>query len=183
MAPMNTAWSSLRVNADRFHRRFLELSTIGVVNKTGVHRLALSTDHLRARQWFLDEAEASGLETHIDGAGNHSAVLACGEAKAPTLLLGSHLDTVPRGGRFDGALGVLAALEVLHVIKENNLQLSTHLEAMDFTDEEGTYLGCLGSQALSGTLSTPQVSTLTQAGEQGTLKITKSKTKGAKGTT
>ena len=158
MAPMNKAWSSLRVNEDRFHRRFLELSTIGVVNKTGVHRLALSIEHLRARQWFLDEAEASGLETHIDGAGNHSAVLACGEAKAPTLLLGSHLDTVPRGGRFDGALGVLAALEVLHVIKENNLQLSTHLEAMDFTDEEGTYLGCFGSQALSGTLSTTQLS-------------------------
>ena len=155
---MNKAWSSLRVNEDRFHRRFLELSTIGVVNKTGVHRLALSIEHLRARQWFLDEAQASGLETHIDGAGNHSAVLACGEAKAPTLLLGSHLDTVPRGGRFDGALGVLAALEVLHVIKENNLQLSTHLEAMDFTDEEGTYLGCFGSQALSGTLSTTQLS-------------------------
>ena len=158
MAPMNKAWSSLRVNEDRFHRRFLELSTIGVVNKTGVHRLALSIEHLRARQWFLDEAQASGLETHIDGAGNHSAVLVCGEEKAPTLLLGSHLDTVPHGGRFDGALGVVAALEVLHLIKEKNLQLSTHLEAIDFTDEEGTYLGCLGSQALSGTLSTTQLS-------------------------
>ena len=73
-----------------------------------------------------------------------------------TLLLGSHLDSVPNGGRFDGALGVMAALEVLRTVKENGVQLKVNLEAIDFTDEEGTLVGLLGSAALAGHLS-PEV--------------------------
>jgi len=71
----------------------------------------------------------------------------------PTLLLGSHLDSVPNGGRFDGALGVMAALEVLKTVKENGLRLKVNLEAIDFTDEEGTLVGLLGSAAMAGHLS------------------------------
>src|SRR2546430_15091041 len=71
---------------------------------------------------------------------------------APTLVLGSHLDSVPRAGRFDGALGVLAALEVLRVVKAERLELPVALEAIDFTDEEGTLVGLLGSLALAGGL-------------------------------
>ena len=70
-----------------------------------------------------------------------------------TLLLGSHLDSVPNGGRFDGALGVMAALEVLRTVKENGIKLRVNLEAIDFTDEEGTLVGLLGSAALAGHLS------------------------------
>jgi len=88
----------------------------------------------------------------VDGAGNHSAVLRCERAGRPTLLLGAHLDSVPYRGRFDGALGVLAALEVLHVVKEHGISLNTHLEAIDFTDEEGNLVSALGSLALSGQL-------------------------------
>jgi N-carbamoyl-L-amino-acid hydrolase len=69
-----------------------------------------------------------------------------------TLLLGSHLDSVPDGGRFDGALGVMAAFEVLRTIKDAGLQLKVNLEAIDFTDEEGTLVGLLGSAALTGRL-------------------------------
>ena len=69
-----------------------------------------------------------------------------------TLLLGSHLDSVPNGGRFDGALGVIAAFEVLRTIKENRIKLNVNLEAIDFTDEEGTLVGLLGSAALAGHL-------------------------------
>src|SRR2546430_12757039 len=69
---------------------------------------------------------------------------------APTLVLGSHLDSVPRAGRFDGALGVLAALEVLRVVKAERLELPVALEAIDFTDEEGTLVGLLGSRAVAG---------------------------------
>src|SRR5919108_5262029 len=72
--------------------------------------------------------------------------------KPMTLLLGSHLDSVPNGGRFDGALGVMAALEVLRTIKDTGLKLKVNLEAIDFTDEEGTLLGLLGSAALAGRL-------------------------------
>ncbi len=74
------------------------------------------------------------------------------EAQVKTLLLGSHLDSVQKGGRFDGALGVMAALEVLRTIKENENRLETRLEAIDFTDEEGTLVGLLGSAALAGHL-------------------------------
>ncbi len=89
----------------------------------------------------------------MDGAGNHSALLRCGPAGARRLLLGSHLDSVPHGGRFDGALGVLAALEALRVVQEHNLSLPVDLEAIDFTDEEGTLVGLLGSAALAGKLA------------------------------
>lgn len=73
-------------------------------------------------------------------------------AMTKTLLLGSHLDSVPNGGRFDGALGVIAALEVLRTIQENGIRLKVNLEAIDFTDEEGTLVGLLGSAALAGHL-------------------------------
>ena len=69
------------------------------------------------------------------------------------MLLGSHLDSVPNGGRFDGALGVVAALEVLKTVKENGIRLKVNLEAIDFTDEEGTLVGLLGSAALAGHLN------------------------------
>jgi hydantoinase/carbamoylase family amidase len=94
----------------------------------------------------------AGLEFHQDAAGNHSACLDCGPAGAPTLLLGSHLDSVPQGGQFDGALGVLAALEVLRSVQEAGLRLPVNLEAIDFTDEEGALVGLLGSRALAGKL-------------------------------
>jgi beta-ureidopropionase / N-carbamoyl-L-amino-acid hydrolase len=70
----------------------------------------------------------------------------------PTILLGSHLDSVPNGGRFDGALGVMAAFEVLRTIKDTGVRLKVNLEAIDFTDEEGTLVGLLGSAAIAGRL-------------------------------
>lgn len=143
----------LRVNPHRLHADFNALSAIGSTGDGGVHRPALSEAHLAARGWLRQQAEAAGLEWRMDGAGNCSAFLSCGRASAPTLLLGSHLDSVARGGRFDGALGVLAALETLRVVKEAGLSLPVHLEAIDFTDEEGTLVGLLGSAALAGLLT------------------------------
>lgn len=143
---------NLRVNSDRMLKAFNELALIGATGEGGVHRPALSEAHLAARKWFCQEVQQSGLEFHTDGAGNHSAVLTCEPSNASTLLLGSHLDSVPNGGRFDGALGVIAALEVLKTIQENGVQTRVHVEAIDFTDEEGTLVGLLGSAALTGRL-------------------------------
>jgi beta-ureidopropionase / N-carbamoyl-L-amino-acid hydrolase len=146
----------LRINSDRMLAAFNELAQIGATIDGGVHRPTFSEAHLAARRWFREQIENAGLEFHIDGAGNHSAFLAlsASESKreAPTLLLGSHLDSVPNGGRFDGALGVMAAFEVLRTIKDAGLQLKVNLEAIDFTDEEGTLVGLLGSAALAGRL-------------------------------
>ena len=159
----------LRINADRMLASFDQLALIGATGDGGVDRTTFSEPHLAARKWFREEIERSGLEFHVDGAGNHSAVLpviarersdrsnlqhdegiASQKPLVMTLLLGSHLDSVPKGGRFDGALGVMAALEVLRTVKENGIRLKVNLEAMDFTDEEGTHLSLFGSSALSG---------------------------------
>jgi beta-ureidopropionase / N-carbamoyl-L-amino-acid hydrolase len=166
---------TLFVNPDRLQSDFDALSAIGAFEDAegnrGVNRPALSPAHLEARAWFLARAAEAGLETRIDAAGNHSAILRSSSptnslthaptnaspipphAHTPTLLLGSHLDSVPNGGRYDGALGVLAALEALRAVKEAGLSLPVDLEAIDFTDEEGTLVGELGSGALAGSLS------------------------------
>jgi N-carbamoyl-L-amino-acid hydrolase len=144
--------SELRVNDERFRASFEALAAIGAMPDGGVHRPAFSQAHLQARRWFLEQVQQAGLEARVDGAGNHSALLHCGPAGGPTLLLGSHLDSVPYGGRFDGALGVAAASEVLLAVKDAGISLGAHLEAVDFTDEEGHYVGLLGSLALAGKL-------------------------------
>src|SRR5512146_395592 len=144
--------SPLRINSDRMHAAFDEIARIGSTGDGGVDRPTFSEAHLAARAWFRRQVESSGLAFQMDGAGNHSAVLSCAPAGAPTLLLGSHLDSVPQGGRFDGALGVMAALDVLRTVRDHALQLKFNLEAIDFTDEEGTLVGLLGSSALAGNL-------------------------------
>jgi N-carbamoyl-L-amino-acid hydrolase len=140
---------------------FDELAQIGATAEGGVHRPTFSEAHLAARRWFREQIEQAGLEFRTDGAGNHSAFLpTVGRVdgrdrprdRDQTLLLGSHLDSVPNGGRFDGALGVMAAFEVLRTIREAGIPLRRNLEAIDFTDEEGTLVGLLGSAALAGHL-------------------------------
>ena len=155
---MTDLLKALRIDADRLKTDFDALAKIGCTNDGGVNRPALGEAHLAARAWFREQIETAGLEFMVDGAGNHSAFLACGSQGAATLLLGSHLDSVSKGGRFDGALGVLAALEAMRVVKatwEDGGYFQYHLEVIDFTDEEGTLVGLLGSTALAGSL-TPQ---------------------------
>ena len=141
------------VDEARFREDFEALAAIGATPEGGVNRPSLGEAHLAARAWYLERAEAYGLETRVDAAGNHSAVL---PAAGPTLLLGSHLDSVPNGGRYDGALGVIAALHVLVALRGSELPYA--LEAIDFTDEEGTLVGLLGSEALAGTLTPDSLS-------------------------
>jgi beta-ureidopropionase / N-carbamoyl-L-amino-acid hydrolase len=148
---MSDTFRNLRINPDHMLTAFKELAQVGATGDGGVHRPTFSETHLTARKWFREQIEKSGLEFRTDGAGNHSAILSC-DIPAPTLLLGSHLDSVPNGGRFDGALGVMAAFEVLRTIKDAGLEPKINLEAIDFTDEEGTLVGLLGSAALAGRL-------------------------------
>jgi N-carbamoyl-L-amino-acid hydrolase len=150
--------SSIRINEQRFKTNFEALSCIGATDAGGAHRPALSAADLEARAWLRERIEAAGLEYACqrptgDAAGNQSAVLRGSRANAPHFLLGSHMDTVPNGGRFDGALGVLAALEVVQTIKEAGYIPAICLEAINFTDEEGTHIGLLGSRALTGKLT------------------------------
>jgi N-carbamoyl-L-amino-acid hydrolase len=143
----------LEINSKRLLDDLAALGAIGKTAQGGVSRPALSPADLAGREWFEARAAEAALDFAKDGAGNLSARLPCTDPDAQTLLLGSHLDTVPNGGRYDGALGVLAALEVLRTIKEADVELPVHLEAIAFTDEEGTHIGLLGSRALAGQLA------------------------------
>lgn len=142
------------INESRFFATMQEQAHIGATEDGGLSRPALSEADVKVRQWFKDKTLQAGLEYSQDGAGNISALLRSDDASAKTLLIGSHLDSVVHGGRFDGALGVLSAFEVLRTIKDTELSLPFHLECISFTDEESRHIGLLGSSALSGNITT-----------------------------
>lgn len=145
----------VRINAERLLHDLEELGHIGELPPSeggGLDRRPFSAAERSARDFFAARAEESGLTVKVDGAANLSARLECGPADARTIMAGSHLDTVPHGGRYDGALGVIAALEALRTVREAGLNLPVHLEAMAFADEEGRLGGMTtGSRALVGT--------------------------------
>jgi N-carbamoyl-L-amino-acid hydrolase len=141
----------LIINEHRFRAHFEALTRAGATDG-GLHRPTFSDAHLDARRDFRALVEDAGFDGRVDGAGNHSAFLACGVPGAKTLLFGSHLDSVPHGGRFDGALGVAAAFEALQTIRDAGVPLAINLEVIDFTDEEGSWVALMGSRALAGAL-------------------------------
>ena len=95
----------------------------------------------------------AGLTTWVDEAGNTFGRLGEG---APTVMTGSHIDTVPQGGSLDGALGVLAGLECLHTLRESNVRTRRPLTVAAWSDEEGRYASLFGSKAFTGKLDTRQ---------------------------
>ncbi len=148
---------TLRINSERLLQDFKQLSEIGATVGGGVSRLALSNEDLAARSWFADRIEEAGLLVRDDEVGNLSGLLPAAAPEAKTLMIGSHLDTVPNGGRYDGAIGVLIALECLRRIKEAGLKLRCQLEAINFTDEEGTWKSLFGSKGVIGKLSAADI--------------------------
>jgi allantoate deiminase len=128
-----------------------EAASIGAEDG-GVSRFAWTPELAEANAWLVGRLESLGLETQIDPAGNVFGRWDEGEGKA--VLVGSHLDTVPRGGRYDGALGVLAAVEVVRVLKKSRASLRRPLWVVSFNDEEGSRFqtGMLGSRAFVGDL-------------------------------
>jgi hydantoinase/carbamoylase family amidase len=118
----------------------------------GVSRFAWSPELAEANAWLLGRLEHLGLEGEVDPAGNVLGRWEAGEGKA--VLVGSHLDTVPRGGRYDGALGVLSALAVVRALKTDGIEPARPLWVVSFNDEEGSRFqtGMLGSRAFCGEL-------------------------------
>jgi N-carbamoyl-L-amino-acid hydrolase len=143
---------TLVINRKRLQADIEALAQIGRKEDYGLYRMAFSEGDIQGREWFKNKIAEAGLELYQDGAANIHARLGW-DGKTPSVMMGSHLDTVPGAGHLDGALGVLVALESLRRIKEENLQRDYPLEAVAFSDEEGRFGGMLGSQAVSGTLS------------------------------
>ena len=139
----------LTVNSDRLSESINRLAKIGKQPSGSICRLAFTPEDLQARylvqQWMIE----AGMTVRTDAAGNLIGTYAGTVENAPALATGSHIDTVPSGGRFDGVLGVLAGIEVARTLRENNLRLNHPIEVIVFTDEESTMIGC---QAIAGTV-------------------------------
>lgn len=148
LSSINTA---LTIDGDRLNANIDRLAKVGKQPSGCISRLAFSPEALQARyliqQWMVD----AGMTTRIDAAGNLIGIYAGTMKSVPALATGSHIDTVPSGGRFDGVLGVLAGIEVVRTLHENNLRLNHPIEVIAFTDEENTMIGC---QAIAGTVLT-----------------------------
>ena len=120
------------------------MAAIGLQSDGSVKRLAFTEADGRARTLFSEWLIAAGASIRIDPAGNLIGRIEGTEPGLPALVTGSHLDTVPTGGRFDGALGVLAGLEVIRSLKDQAISLRHPLEVVAFADEESTMVGCKG---------------------------------------
>lgn len=139
----------MRINLPRLRKDLEDLGEIGKTPEGGVWRSSFSEADLEARRWYLQRLNDAGLQHWGDAAGNIYARLGAG---SPAVLAGSHVDSVPNGGRFDGALGVMAAFECLRTIKDHGIRTKLPIEAVAFTDEEGRFGGFVGSYAVIGNL-------------------------------
>ncbi|GAB4318592.1 MAG: Zn-dependent hydrolase [Leptolyngbyaceae cyanobacterium] len=144
---MTVATRPLIVNSDRLNRSIMELAEVGQLPNGGVCRIAFSDEDGLARQQVQRWMREAGMFVRIDAAGNIIGHYAGKRDGAAALATGSHIDTVPVGGRYDGCLGVLAGLEVVRVLHENHLRLNHPIEVIVFTDEERSVIG---SKAMAG---------------------------------
>ncbi len=144
----------LRIDGDRLANRLAELARIGATPDGGVTRPAFSAEDHRAHDLFAGWLAEAGLAVRWDAAGNLFGRLPGADPAAAPLLIGSHLDTVPNGGRYDGALGCVGALEVAATIAGSGLTPARPLEVVVWSDEEGWRFsgGFFGSMAFTGTL-------------------------------
>ena len=145
---------SLRIDGDRLVRDLETLATIGADAQGGVTRIAYSREDREGREWVRAEFAALSMEVATDSAGNDSWVYPGAETDLAPIALGSHTDTVPNGGRYDGALGVLSALAAVRVLYQENRRLRHPVEVINFAAEEATMSGAtFGSRAMAGTLA------------------------------
>ena len=129
------------------------LAQYGAEPGPGLNRVAFSPADMAARAWVAVQMEKLGLQVQTDPAGNTIGIYAGQETTLKPIALGSHTDTVPQGGRYDGALGVLSALACVRALQQAGLRLRHPVEVINFTAEEATMSGAtLGSQAMSGRL-------------------------------
>ena len=144
----------MKINSLRLQQHFEAMSLIGKIGETGTCRPAHTALEKQgfeiAASWMWD----AGMKTHIDNFGNLIGRLEGKNPNLPCLMMGSHLDSQPYGGRFDGVAGVLCAIEVVATLTENNIQPERSIEVISFADEEGWRFnkGLFGSRGILGKL-------------------------------
>ncbi|WP_285765921.1 Zn-dependent hydrolase [Peribacillus sp. SI8-4] len=139
------------IDGNRLSRTLEEFADFGRTENNGVTRLALSEEDRKVRDYFCSCCKELGMTIQVDDMGNIYATLA-GREKIPPIVMGSHMDTVKKGGRFDGILGVAAGLEVVRTLVENNIQPKIPIMIVNFTNEEGARFepSMMSSGVLSG---------------------------------
>ncbi|VWD42602.1 allantoate amidohydrolase [Burkholderia lata] len=142
------------VNQQRLWNSLMEMAAIGATAHGGSCRLALSDDDALGRRRFIAWCEAAGCEIRIDPIGNVFARRPGTEPGLPPVTCGSHLDTQPLGGRFDGVYGVLAGLEAIRALNEHGIATRHPIDVVAWTNEEGSRFtpGMMGSAVYAGAL-------------------------------
>jgi len=151
--------NDLRIDGKRLWQSLMELAKIGATPKGGVKRLTLTEEDRRARDLFCRWAREAGLAVEVDGIGNLFARRAGTDPSLPPVAMGSHLDSQPSGGRFDGAYGVMAGLEVLRTLNDAGIRTRAPMEVVSWTNEEGSRFTpvMMGSGVFSGAFTLEHV--------------------------
>ena len=126
------------INSQRLWRSLMDLAKIGATERGGVRRLALTRLDGQARDLFIEWCKAAGCEVSIDAIGNIFARRAGRDAALPPVMTGSHIDTQPSGGKFDGNYGILAGLEIVRTLADHDIHTQAPLEVAVWTNEEGS---------------------------------------------
>ncbi len=144
----------LRVNFERLKNNINELAQIGKLEDGGIYRMAFTPEENQGREWLIEKLQKEEISTELDGALNIIGKLSDeSNVMNPSVVIGSHIDTVPNAGALDGALGVLIGMECLTRIKEEGIKTDFPLELVAFSDEEGRFGGMFGSRAFSGQIN------------------------------
>jgi N-carbamoyl-L-amino-acid hydrolase len=154
---------SLRVNGARLNQHLKELSEFGKNPQGGVSRVAYSEADRLGREYVMGLMRAAKLNVSIDAAGNiigHRRESS--EMKLRPILVGSHIDSVPEGGNYDGDVGSLGAIEVAQTLAENSIYTQHPLEIVIFQNEEG---GLIGSEAMIGVLGEKELDHVSSSGK------------------
>lgn len=140
------------VNANRIYSRIMELGEIGKTNQNGVQRLALSKEDKEAQMLVKKWMEEAGLTVYHDHFGNFIGRKEGGNPDLPIVMIGSHIDSVRNGGKYDGIIGVLAGIEIAQYIHSNNISHDHSIEVVAFCEEEGSQFndGLFGSRGMVG---------------------------------
>lgn len=130
--------TNLNINPQRLWDSLMETAKFGGTAKGGIKRLTLSDEDRQVRDWFKAQCEALGCTVSVDEVGNMFAVRPGRNNDLPPIAMGSHLDTQPTGGKFDGVLGVLGALEAMRTLHEQGYETNAPVEIINWTNEEGS---------------------------------------------
>lgn len=133
-----SSMQNLRINAGRLWDTIMETAKIGGTVKGGICRLTLTDSDCQVRDWFVKACESIGCTVTVDEMGNIFAHRLGKDKSLPPIAMGSHLDTQPSGGKFDGIVGVLSGLEVLRTLNDAGYTTNAPLEIINWTNEEGS---------------------------------------------